>query len=605
MAFLDWSVVAVYLVISVAIGLYFTRRARASKDDYLLAGRSLGWFIAGTSIVATTFSSDTPLFVARISRETGIFENWWWWSAAIGGLASVFFFARLWRRIAVTTDVEFINIRYDDTRSKDALRVFRAFFDGVFMNCTIVASVTLGMVKITTTVLGLSGVAPVALPLLGPVSWPVLILLVLSLFTLLYTMMSGLYGVVYTDVFQFMLAIFGCIVLAILVYVDASKGPGFIANISAAPGFKPQLLSFFPSFKTFDLLTFTFFVYMGIFWWNAVPSGSYVVQRILSTKNETEAAKAFLWFNVAHFVIRPWPWVIVGLVSLIYFPNLTGPAAETAFPAMVALFMPIGLKGLMVSALMAAYMSTVSTHLHLGVSYLVNDIYQPYLVKGRSQKHYVKAAQLGMLLLMLVAGSICVRLKGIEEVYRFLGIYAAGLGTVMIARWFWWRVNAKAEIAAMLGSAGLTVFLNSTLAERWLTAVCLRMGLITPETVDPDFFAVRVVIAMTLVLALWIGVVLVSGAKTPSEKVVGFYRKARVASPGWAFVAKTAGIETEHVSLRQEFLAWGTCVIWLYATLVSIGKLLFHQWLVGGLTAAIALVSGVLLYRRITRHGLL
>jgi SSS family solute:Na+ symporter len=600
MAPLDWIIVSAYLLGSVLIGLWFTRRARNSKDDYLLAGRSLGWFMAGTSIVATTYSSDTPLFVSRITRETGIFENWWWWSSAIGQLAAVFFFARLWRRSEVTTDVEFVSKRYEPSVATNLLRIGRGAFDGVFVNCVIAGSVTLGMLKVLTTVLNLSDQPLFELPLIGGVTAQLLLLLVLASFTLLYTLLAGLYGVVYTDVFQFLLAMLGSVALAVICYVDASKGPGLLANLAAAPHFKESLLGFFPRFAQFDLTTFAFFVYVGMMWWFSAPSGSFYVQRMLSTKNEGEAAKAFLWYNVCQYVLRPWPWIIVGLVSLIYFPDLKGPDAENAYPAMVSKFLPLGLKGIMVASLMAAYMSTVSSHLHLGVSYLVNDIYQPYLVQGRSQRHYVIASQIGMLALSVVAVFITTQLKGITEVYKFLAVYWCGMGTVLIARWYWWRVNAWTEVTALATSIGCIFALHTEAAGGALIRLCEGLGLLAPGAENPDLMTVRVALTTVVVTTAWIAAALWTGSKEPPAKTLEFYRKLRVPGPGWARVARLVGIEPVRGELGRGTAAWLVSIVWLYSSLLGIGALLFHQWLGGALLLTLALGTGwwVLRYMR-------
>ena len=595
---LDWSIVGMSLLIAIGIGLYFTKKATASKDDYLLAGRNLGWFVAGTSIVATTFSSDTPLFVARITRETGIFENWWWWAGAIGQLASVFFFARLWRRSEVTTDVEFVSKRYGDNGPSIALRLIRAGFDGIFVNSMVVASVTLGMVKILSTILGMDNHAVLTIPIGDGIglSGPVLILITISASTLLYTTMSGLYGVVYTDVFQFILAMAGCIALAVIVYIDASKGAGLHANLEAAKGFKPDLLNFFPKFEALDLTAFAFLVYIGMIWWSSVPGGSYYVQRMLATKNENEAAKAFLWFNVCQYVLRPWPWIIVGLASMIYFPELMGADSEKAYPAMIAKFLPVGLKGMMVAALLAAYMSTVSTHLHLGVSYLVNDVYQPYLVKNRSQHHYVRVSQFGMLALTVVAGIMCLQLESITGVYKFLGVYWAGMGTILIVRWYWWRINAWAELTALLSSIFLVLFLHTGIVTQWLSRLCLKLGFIKEGAKDPDFMTPRIVITMVLVTLVWIIVAYLTSERTPSEQTIAFYRKLRVAGPGWNRVAKLSDIQPLRGEIGRDFLAWGVSIVWLYSLLLSIGYLLFLEWTKGFSLLAISVFTGYVLY---------
>jgi SSS family solute:Na+ symporter len=604
MGIIDWSIVALSILASVGISLYFSKKATASKDDYLLAGRSLGWFIAGTSIVATTFSSDTPLFVARISREKGIFENWWWWSSAIGQLAAVFFFARLWRRSEVTTDVEFINRRYNEGTPARSLRMFRAVFDGVFINCMIVGTVTLGMVKILTTVLRLSSEPAFHLGGLG-VTWPYIILAILSVLTLAYCMVSGLYGVVYTDVFQFIFAMVGCIALAVIVYVDASHHPGMIANLKAAPQFKAVLLQFVPPFDTFNMAAFTFAVYLSMVWWFQVPSGGFYVQRLLATKNESEASKAFLWYNFCQYVLRPWPWIIVGLLSLIYFPDLKGPTAETAYPAMVQRFLPVGLLGIMVAALMAAYRSTVSTHLHLGVSYLINDIYTPYVAPGRSQKHYVRAAQIGMLLLTVVAALLVTQIKGIEESYRFLFVYWVGMGTVLIGRWYWWRVNAWSEISALLGTAGMLWALHTDKVSQWMTEVSVSFNLLKGGEENPDLFAPRVVIVTIFVTSLWVMVTLLTSEREPSAKTTAFYLKLRVGGPGWAVVARRAGVTPVRGELTTALLAWIVSMVWLYSLLLGIGKLVLQEWKPGFILLAVGLLTSEILRRLLLNQNVM
>jgi solute:Na+ symporter, SSS family len=547
--------------------------------------------------VATTFSSDTPLFVARISRQTGILENWWWWSGAIGQLAAVFFFARLWRRSELTTDVEFLVKRYEPTAATALLRFFRAVFDGVLINCTIVASVTLGMVKILTTVLQLSAHPLFTLPLLGGVTWAVIILVVLSALTLAYSTVSGLYGVVYTDVFQFLFAMTACIALAVIVYVDASGGDGMMARLAAAPHFKAALLDFAPRFERFDLAALTFVTYLGVVWWFQVPGGGFYVQRLLATRNEGQAANAFLWYNFCQYVLRPWPWIIVGLLSLIYFPDLPGATAETAYPAMCRRFLPAGLLGVMVAALMAAYRSTVSTHLHLGASYLVNDIYQPYIAPNRSQRHYVRAAQAGMLLLTVAAALIVTKLTGIMEAYKFLFVYWVGMGTVLIARWYWWRVNAWSEISALAGTAALLWLLHTAWAADWMAGQCRAWNLIPADAPHPDLFAPRVLITTVAVTALWVLVTLLTAAREPSPRTIEFYRALRVAGPGWTRVARAAAIEPVRGDFARSLAAWLISLVWLYSLLLAIGKLLLHDWHVGAGLFAVSLISGETLRR--------
>jgi SSS family solute:Na+ symporter len=369
----------------VVVGVWFTRRASRSTADYFIAGRSLSWFMAGTSIVATTFSSDTPLVVAGISRESGISGHWFWLSAAMGQTATIIFFARLWRRTQAITDVQFIAQRYEPSRLTSSLRIFRVFFDGVFLNCLVMASVTLAMTKILKAMLDLPQSAVFHLPAFGDIFWSDIILFILGFSTMLYSALSGLYGVVYTELFQFILAMAGSILLAVIVYFRAVSDGSLEAIFLRKTAIHQPSLSFFPTIDSSFFAVFTFFVYIFVTWWYRVPGNGYYVQRLLATRSEKDSVLAFLWFNICQYVIRPWPWIIVGLLSLYYLPNLTD--HEDSFPQMVNLFLPAGLKGLMVVSMFAAFMSTIDTHMNWGASYIVNDFYQPFLSNKKSIRH--------------------------------------------------------------------------------------------------------------------------------------------------------------------------------------------------------------------------
>ncbi|MHC4076710.1 MAG: sodium:solute symporter family protein, partial [Planctomycetota bacterium] len=464
MAVIDWVIVGLYLSCALGIGIYFTKRASKSTSAFFVAGRTLPWYIAGTSMVATTFAADTPLWVAGTSRQTGIFNNWIWWSSAFGFSATVFFFARLWRRTEILTDIELVAKRYEPSKARNALRIFRVFFDGVMINCTIIAWITLAMVKIIKCVLGLSEGVLFTVPFFGDITPTILLLLILGAAAVTYTTLSGLYGVAYSDLIAFIMAMGGSIALAVIIYVDASSGEGLIAKISAAPEYKKDLLKFFPDLTTFNLVTFTFFVYVFMRWWEQAPGAYYLAQRMLATRSEKDSVLAFLWFNICQFVIRPWPWILVGILSLHYLPRLDDP--ETAFPLMIARFMPIGLKGLVVTSLFAAFMSSIDTQLNLGTSYLINDFYRPYVSKNKSPRHYVLASRIVMILMTLAAILVATKLKSVFTAWKYIVVIVGGLGTVMIARWYWWRVNAYSEISAMVTcffvANGAAILLPST-----------------------------------------------------------------------------------------------------------------------------------------------
>lgn len=583
MSTLDWTIVALYLVAAIGVGSYFTKRAGRSTSDFFVAGRTLPWFIAGTSIVATTFSSDTPLVVAGISRQTGIYGHWFWLSAAIGQTATVFFFARLWRRTEVMTDIEFITKRYKPSPATSALRVFKVFFDGVLINCIVMASVTLAMAKTIKVLLNLPETAILNLPFFGELNAPDVLLLVLAAAALSYSLLSGLYGVVYTDMLQFALAMTGSIGLAVIVYADACGGTGLSDKLSSSPGFEPNFLNFFPDLRSFNLKSFTFFVYVSITWWARAPGKGYYVQRLLAARSEKDSFLAFLWFNICQYVIRPWPWIVVGLVSLYYLPNLKD--NESSFPMMINLFLPSGLRGVMVAAILAAFMSTIDTHLNWGASYIINDFYRPFINAHKSTRHYIRVSRLTMLLLTIAALVVTTRLNTIIGAYKYLGLTLAGVGTVMIARWYWWRVNPYSELAAIVASL--------------VVANLLQIKL--PGTATTDLYAVRVVVTVIVVAAIWITVTFLTSTGTPERHTIDFYSKMKIPGPGWKTVRQAAQIKPNPTEFAQNLTAWVTSVAFIFSAMLGIGKLLFHQFGSATVYFSVAVTTGYLLKKLIAR----
>jgi SSS family solute:Na+ symporter len=579
MCFIDWLIVGLYLTASVAVGVWFTRRASRSTEDYFIAGRSLSWFMAGTSIVATTFSSDTPLVVAGISRNSGISGHWFWLSAAMGQTATIFFFARLWRRTQAITDVQFIAQRYEPSHLTSALRIFRVFFDGVFLNCIVMASVTLAMTKILKVMLNLPQSTVFHLPAVGDIYWSGIILFVLGFATMLYSALSGLYGVVYTEFFQFVLAMAGSILLAVIVYIRAADDGSLMALFIKKTAVHQPLLSFFPTIDSSFLAVFTFFVYIFVTWWHRVPGNGYYVQRLLATRSEKDSVLAFLWFNICQYVIRPWPWIIVGLLSLHYLPNLTD--HEDSFPQMVNIFLPAGLKGLMVVSMFAAFMSTIDTHMNWGASYIVNDFYQPFLSSKKSIRHYIITSRILTCLLMIAAMLIATKLPGILETYKYISVIFGGIATVMIAQWYWWRVNPCSEISAILASL---VIGNLT-------------QMIFPSSAGKDLYAVRLVITVFLVTLTWVTVTFLTSPKQPSKHLIDFYSRMKIPGPGWKKVRVLAGIDPEKSELIYNFAGWISCVIFIYSLTLGIGKLLFQEFLAGSVCIAVSVLSGLVLVK--------
>ena len=580
MTSIDWTIVVLYVAAALGIGLYFARRAGAGTAEFFVAGRSLPWYVAGTSMVATTFSSDTPLFVAGIVRDQGIYANWIWWSGAIGTLVSVFFFANLWRRTRAMTEIEFIAQRYDAGAAADALRVFRALFDGVFVNCIIMASVTLAMSKIIVVILGLSATPLFDLPLLGDVTPAGLILVGLGLAAVLYTALSGLYGVVYTDLIQFVLAMIGAIALAIIVYVDLSGSGGAVAALHSAPGFKSDTLNLLPEFG-WDLKTITFLILITVGWWYAAPGAGFFLQRVLATRVERDAMLSLYWFGFCHFVLRSWPWIVVGLASLVYFPNLAD--GEQAYPEMIQRFLPVGLKGIMVASLLAAFMSTLDTHMNWGSSYLVNDVYRPFLAPGRSPRHYVRAARAGMLLLVLTALAVSTVLTDILSAYQYLGVVLTGTAFVMIARWYWWRINVWSEIASLLTAA----------------AAGNALLFLLPDRPGEEWFAVRMLITVGLTMLVCVAVTLATSNRGPTPQAIAFYKRLRIHGRGWGRVRKLTGVPPVSARLRDSAIACVASIVVLYACLMGVGYLLFGDWLRFAASLLLGLPCGYIAHRKL------
>jgi solute:Na+ symporter, SSS family len=603
---IDWFVVALYVVIALALGFVFARKASHNTTDFFVAGRSLPWWIAGTSLVATTFSTDTPLYVAGLSRNEGIQGNWFWWSAAIGQTATIFFFARLWRRTKVLTEVEFIRCRYDASPQRSVLRVFKVLFDGVMINCVIMASVTIAASKVIQAVMGL-GEDPLVTwaPVAGGAPWINLtqtdtVLIILGFCALSYSMASGLYGVVYTDLVQFVLAMVGTIWLAVVSFNAVSEGGGgFVAGLSAAPGFRDGLLGFAPdlSLSSMDLIAFTFMCYVFVAWWPAAPGTGYFVQRLLATRSERDSMLAFLWYNFCHYVVRPWPWIIVGLASMVFFPDLTGDAAEHAFPEMINLMLGPGIKGIMVAAMLAAYMSTLDTQLNWGASYLVNDLYQPFIRKSAAQKELVLVSRLAMAALMVMALLATTQLEGILKAYKYLTVITSGLAAVLILRWYWWRVTAWSEIAAIVGA-----LLIGNACELWLASPVDAAGMAVLDAAGRpvDWFAYRLLVTTFGTAAVWVAVTLFT-ARAPSAKAVEFCRDIRPPGAGWRLVRRREGIKAERGAFGLSVIGWFASMGFIFSMLLGVGAVIFSRWTDALICLAVALVSAYILKRVLVR----
>ena len=446
MELIDYLIVIVYFIFSIAIALVYSKRAGKSTNDFFLSGRNLPWYLAGISMVATTFAADTPLAVTELVANNGISGNWLWWNFAFGGMLTVFFFARLWRRAGIMTEAEFAEIRYSGKPAR-FLRGFRALYLGLFMNVIIIGWVNKAMSSILQGMFGIDE---------SVVMFYVFACMIL---VAVYSAISGLWGVVITDAFQFFIAMIGCIILAIIV-INLPQIGGVAGLQQKLPDY---VFEFFPTISdvpsaagTLAMSFFSFLAYIGIIWWASwypggePGGGGYVAQRMMSAKDEKHSLFATLFFQIAHYAIRPWPWILVGLASLVLYPELSDSQKGMGFIYAMRDFLPAGLKGLLVAAFFAAYMSTIATQLNWGSSYIINDFYKRFINKEKDESHYVLSSRIATILLMLVSLVVTLFISKISGAWAFIIECGAGVGLVLILRWFWWRINAWSEISAMI-----------------------------------------------------------------------------------------------------------------------------------------------------------
>ena len=580
LSILDWTVIAAYFLFNLGIGIYYARRASGSTSEFFLSGRNVPWWLAGTSMVATTFAADTPLAVTGFVANNGIAGNWLWWNFVMSGMLTVFLYARLWRRAGVMTDIEFAELRYSG-KPAAFLRGFRALYLGLPINCIILGWVNLAMVKILEITLGVSKEGAIG------------IVIGMLIFTAFYTAISGLWGVLVTDLFQFALKMGMVIVLAILAVnavggIDAMK-----AKIVAMDGGSDARFAFFPAFDSVWMPAITLFVYLGVIWWStwypgAEPGGGgYVAQRIFSAKNERHGLLATLWFNVAHYALRPWPWVLTALASLVLYPNLADKEAGYIMTLMDPNVFPTYLRGFMLAAFAAAYMSTIGTQLNWGASYVINDFYRRFVQREASEKHYVIASQLVTVLLMIVSISVTFYMESIGGAWKLLLVTGAGTGTVLLLRWYWWRINAWSEVAAMIAAAIVSIFLQLVL--RW-------------DSAEPRDFAYLMLVTVGTTSVVWIVVTMLTSPE-PMEKLIAFYRRVRPEGPGWTEIAARADLSESHAQGRVSLhlINWILGCALIYGSLFGIGKLIFKEWAAAALYLAVAIVAGVLISRNLSR----
>ena len=606
---LDWVIVAVTILICFVPALFFGKRAGSSTSEFFASGRSVPWWLAGLSMVATTFSSDTPNWVTQQVRQYGVAGNWQWWAMVLTGVATVFFFARLWRRSGVMTDLEFYELRYSGTAAS-VVRGFRAIYLGLFFNCFIMAMVTLAACKIANILFGLP-------------PWQTIV--VCGILNVVFAAHSGLWGVLVIDMVQFFIKMTAVIAAAFFSLKEVARhtgvGDGALAGLrelvsilgrqqvnfqaggqpvlSPIDGTGQPILDVMPNFAMTELALMIFIVPIAIGWWanwypGAEPGGgSYIAQRMLASKSEKDSLGGTLFFNLAHYVLRPWPWIITALCSIVIFPELKDiqaafPAADprlighdSAFPAMLK-FLPVGFAGLMMGGLLAANSSTILTHLNWGSSYLVHDFYRRFIAPDADEKHYVMAGRLATLGLYVVAAFLSRFIESSQDAFEVLISIGAGTGLLYLLRWFWWRINAWTEVVAMIASFTVSV----------VFFVLRKTGHAQP-------FAHTVLYSVALTTISWVIAAYVTPA-TSRERLIDFYRKVHPSGPGWRVIREAAGITKAEAELHSDrmgaaTLGWIAGCLTIWSSLFATGNFLYGRTQLALILTAVFAVSGIVL----------
>jgi solute:Na+ symporter, SSS family len=575
----DFILILIYFILSFAIALFFSKRAGKNTEEYFLSGRNLPWWIAGTAMVATTFSADTPLAVTELVAQKGIAGNWLWWNMVAGSIFTVFFFAKLWRRANVLTDVEFIEIRYSG-KPAAFLRGFKALYLGLFMNCIIMGWVNVALAEIFKRIFGLNEF------------FTIIAVVICMLIVGLYSAISGLWGVVITDFFQFIMAMAGCIVLAV-VTINLPQIGGITGLKNSLPA---STFNFLPNIGfdagqiTTGIMTVSasaFLAHIFVQWWaswypGAEPGGGgYVAQRMMSSKDERHSLLATLWFSIAHYALRPWPWIIVALCSLVLYPDLPLSEKKAGYVLAMKDYLPAGLLGLLIAAFLAAYMSTISTHLNWGSSYIVNDLYRRFVKQGATEKHYVIVSKIITLVLVLISSLLILVINSISGAWSFIIECGAGLGLVLILRWYWWRINAWSEISAMVAP-----FIAYT---------------VTKYVFEIEFpQSLFVIVSFTTLV--WIIATFIT-RPTDMNILINFYKRVSPGGMGWAIVKRAANLKDSPDKLLPLLVDWIIGIILIYTSLFGIGKIIFKDYTAGGILSAIAVILFGYMGYRLRRHG--
>jgi solute:Na+ symporter, SSS family len=561
---IDWVIVAGYMVVTLAIGLYLARRASGSMVDFFVGGRNLPWWLAGTSMAATTFSIDTPLYVAGVVGTRGIAGNWEWWAYGVAHVVMIYLFARLWRRAEVVTDNELTELRYGGNPAA-TLRAVKGFLFAVVIGSIGAGYAMLAMVKVVD--------ALQVFPSLGlevGANGKIWAIIAVSVLVLAYASAAGLWGVVATDFFQFFLALAGAIAVAVVAVAHVG-GLGDVVR-SAQLNTNFDALAFTPfTFggeggwiswsKTAGITASTFFAYVAVLWWafRRSDGGGEFIQRLSAVRNEHDAEKAAWFFNVMHYVVRTWPWILVALVALALYPDLED--KELGYPMLMLDFLPAGVLGLVVASLLAAFMSTMSTLINWSASYMTNDLYARFIRPEATQKELVRAARISSVVVTAIAGFAAFQADSIATVYRLILAVGTGPGLVLILRWFWWRINAWAELSAML--AGFIVGFMTSIEN---PIYSLKI----------DDFGIRLMVTAAITLAIWVPVMLLTKPES-DEKLDAFYRRVRPGGPGWKRQRQRTGLDPAQ-DITKDLQRIGAGIMILYGLMFAVGGVLLYRW---------------------------
>ena len=595
---IDWSIIISYILFSLGVGIYFSKRAASSTEEYFLSGRSLPWWIVGTSMVATTFAADTPLAITEFVRGPGIWQNWFWWNLLMGSLLSVFLFSRLWRRAEILTDNELLELRYSG-KPAAFLRAFKAGYFAILYNFIVMGWVINAMASVVSVMLNMD-------------KWTAVWLCVII--ALVYAILSGFWGVVVTDLVQFVIAMFGSIALAIIALNYVGGMEVLLSKLNKLLGTNvvtDNTLKFIPPIPDTGVATQTFWespfskflIFISVMWWShhGTDGGGYIIQRMSSAKNERHALLATLWFNIAHYALRVWPWIIVAVVSIVMFPIIPSEYSElgvkAGYPLVMNTLLGPGLKGILIVSFLAAFMSTIDTHLNWGVSYLINDIYKRFFKPNESERHYVLVGKIMTVILMILAAFTALKMQSISKAWEFIFAMGAGIGLVLILRWFWWRVNAWSEITALATSIVITISFE-IIAYIQTINNNLEYSLFGSA---PSIFGMslqvhhKLMIIVPIAIIAWVTVTFFTEPE-PMTKLESFYK--RVQPGGWWGPVTSSFDHTLQPVTKGIFILWLAGVMMIYGFTFGIGNLIFQNYSASVILFGFAGLGSYLIWNR-------